>query len=209
VQFQEEVEVAPVPAGESSGGDSLDSESSGYIDPPGGPRTSTPYNNARNEERGEDRGNEGYEVSTFRGPAPVRPQKRKHVARKSTGGQPETSGKRGRPASPTKAAAKQQGGAKKKKLDPGTKALLEIRKYQKSTNLLIPKLPFSRVVREICQEICYSDMRFQTVALAALQEAAEAYLVTLFEDANMCAIHGKRVTIMQKDLLLVGRISRR
>ena len=100
------------------------------------------------------------------------------------------------------------------------------RKYQKSTNLLIPKLPFSRVVREICQEvriswnesnlfhenvpqICHSDMRFQTVALAALQEAAEAYLVTLFEDANMCAIHGKRVTIMQKDLLLVGRISRR
>ena len=88
---------------------------------------------------------------------------------------------------------------------PGTVALREIRKYQKSTDLLIRKLPFQRLVREIAQEF-NCDLRFQSVALMALQEAAEAYLVGLFEDTNLCAIHAKRVTIMVKDMQLARRI---
>jgi histone H3 len=88
---------------------------------------------------------------------------------------------------------------------PGTVALREIRKYQKSTELLIRKLPFQRLVREISQEF-KTDLRFQSNAIAALQEAAEAYLVGLFEDTNLCAIHAKRVTIMTKDMQLARRI---
>jgi histone H3/H4 len=87
----------------------------------------------------------------------------------------------------------------------GTVALREIRKYQKSTDLLIRKLPFQRLVREIAQDF-KNDLRFQSSAIAALQEAAEAYLVGLFEDANLCAIHSKRVTIMPKDIGLARRI---
>ena len=88
---------------------------------------------------------------------------------------------------------------------PGTVALREIRKYQKSTELLIRKLPFQRVVREIAQQF-KSDLRFQSQAVLALQEASEAYLVGLFEDTNLCAIHAKRVTIMPKDMQLARRI---
>jgi histone H3 len=87
----------------------------------------------------------------------------------------------------------------------GTVALREIRRYQKSTDLLIRKLPFQRLVREITAEIRY-DFRFQSAALQALQEASEAYLVGLFEDTNLCAIHAKRVTIMPKDMALARRI---
>ncbi|CAI9098361.1 OLC1v1034993C1 [Oldenlandia corymbosa var. corymbosa] len=91
---------------------------------------------------------------------------------------------------------------------PGTAALREIRKYQKSTELLTPKLPFQRLVREIAQECSATEVRFQNHAVLALQEAAEAYLVGLFEDANLAAIHAKRVTIMPKDILLARRIRR-
>ena len=87
----------------------------------------------------------------------------------------------------------------------GTVALREIRKYQKSTELLIRKLPFQRLVREIAQDF-KTDLRFQSSAVLALQEAAEAYLVGLFEDTNLCAIHAKRVTIMPKDIQLARRI---
>ncbi|CAN0415517.1 unnamed protein product, partial [Ascophyllum nodosum] len=83
--------------------------------------------------------------------------------------------------------------------------LREIRRYQKSTELLIRKLPFQRLVREIAQDF-KSDLRFQGSAVLALQEAAEAYLVGLFEDTNLCAIHAKRVTIMPKDIQLARRI---
>ena len=79
----------------------------------------------------------------------------------------------------------------------GTVALREIRRYQKSTELLIRKLPFQRLVREIAQDF-KTDLRFQSSAVLALQEASEAYLVGLFEDTNLCAIHAKRVTIMPK-----------
>ena len=79
------------------------------------------------------------------------------------------------------------------------------RKYQKSTDLLLRKLPFQRLVREIAQDF-KNDLRFQSTAIGALQEAAEAYLVSLFEDTNLCAIHAKRVTIMPKDIQLARRI---
>mmetsp|Transcript_9213 Transcript_9213/g.27152 ORF Transcript_9213/g.27152 Transcript_9213/m.27152 type:complete len:142 (+) Transcript_9213:66-491(+) len=88
---------------------------------------------------------------------------------------------------------------------PGTVALREIRRYQKSTELLVRKLPFQRLVREIAQRF-KTDLRFQASAVVALQEASEAYLVGLFEDSNLCAIHGKRVTIMPKDIQLARRI---
>ncbi|KAL6309688.1 histone H3 [Sparassis latifolia] len=96
---------------------------------------------------------------------------------------------------------------------PGTVALRDIRKYQRSTELLIRKLPFSRVVREIAVDMTTdmnvygaTGLRWQSSAIMALQEATEAYLVHLFEDANLCAIHAKRVTIMQRDIQLARRI---
>ena len=88
---------------------------------------------------------------------------------------------------------------------PGMMALREIRHYQKSTALLIRKLPFQRLVREIAQDF-RTDLRFQGAAILCLQEAAEAYLVRLFEDTNLCAIHAKRVTIIPRDLQLARRI---
>ena len=92
-----------------------------------------------------------------------------------------------------------------KKFRPGTTALKEIRHFQKGTALLIRRLPFQRLVREIAQDF-KTDLRFQMAAIKALQEAAEAYLVGLFEDSNLCAIHAKRVTIMPKDIQLARRI---
>ncbi|KXN89672.1 Histone H3 [Leucoagaricus sp. SymC.cos] len=145
-------------------------------------------------------------------PTPSPPKKKKTTApqrataRKSTGGVPPR----------THAVAPQpvQPPAKKKhKFRPGTVAIREIRKYQKSTDLLLRKLPFSRLVREIAEDMTtdlneYGDagLRWQSSALLALQEAAEAYLVHLFEDANLCAIHAKRVTIMPRDIQLARRI---
>lgn len=84
-------------------------------------------------------------------------------------------------------------------------ALREIRKYQKSTALLIRKAPFQRLVREIAQDF-RADLRFQGSALLALQESSEAFLVSLFEDSNLCALHAGRVTIMPKDMQLARRI---
>ncbi|XP_034432975.1 uncharacterized protein LOC117756542 [Hippoglossus hippoglossus] len=113
----------------------------------------------------------------------------KQTARKSTGG------KAPRKQLATKAARKSApatGGVKKPhRYRPGTVALREIRRYQKSTELLIRKLPFQRLVREIAQDF-KTDLRFQSSAVMALQEASEAYLVGLFEDTNLCAIHAKR-----------------
>ena len=95
----------------------------------------------------------------------------------------------------------------KKRWRPGTLALRNIKKYQRSTELLIRKRPFQRLVREITQELRSTiDTRFQSTALEALQEAAEAYIVGLFEDCNLCAIHAGRVTVMPKDMHLARRI---
>jgi histone H3 len=98
---------------------------------------------------------------------------------------------------------------KPRRYRPGALALQEIRKYQSSTELLIRKAPFQRLVREVADEIrglSAEPLRFQGSAVLALQEAAEAYLVGLFEDTNLCAIHAKRVTIMPKDMALARRI---
>jgi histone H3 len=88
---------------------------------------------------------------------------------------------------------------------PGERVALDIRRYQKETKLLIRKLPFQRLVREVTQDL-KDDIRYQLSALEALQEASEAYLVGLFEDTNLCANHAKRVTIMPKDMQLARRI---
>ncbi|KAM3848036.1 histone H3-like centromeric protein A [Vipera latastei] len=99
------------------------------------------------------------------------------------------------------------GHRRRRRYRPGFRALQEIRKYQKSTNLLIAKLPFSRVVREICLEYTRGvDMMWQSMALLALQEAAEAFLVHLMEDAYLCTMHAKRVTLHPRDIQLARRI---
>ena len=100
------------------------------------------------------------------------------------------------------------GGAKKPhRYRPGTIALRQIRRYQKSTCLLIPNAPFQRLVREItCEQSRYNHFLFQSKALMALQEASEAYITQLFEDTLLCAIHGNRKTVMPKDMRLARRI---
>jgi len=127
----------------------------------------------------------------------------KQTARKSTGGKAPRKGmatKAARLSSPA------TGGVKKPhRYRPGTVALREIRRYQKSTELLLRKIPFARLVREIAQDF-KSDLRFQSKAILALQEASEDYLVKIFEDCNLCAIHTKRVTIFPKDIQLARRI---
>ena len=126
----------------------------------------------------------------------------KQTARKST-----TGGKSPRKQLVTKAARAALPGAVKRphRYRPGTVALRDIRRYQKSTELLIRKLPFQRLVREIAAGIS-KDLRFQSVAILALQSAAEAYLVGLMEDTNLYAIHARRVTIFPKDMQLARRI---
>ena len=129
----------------------------------------------------------------------------KQTARKfSTGGK--------KPRKSIKTIVPEGGGGVKKphRFRPGTVALREIRRYQKSTDLLLRKLPFQRLVREIAQDFGRAGpdggLRFQSSAIACLQEAAEAYLVGLFEDTNLCAIHAKRVTIFPKDIKLARKI---
>ncbi|XP_058302071.1 histone H3.3A-like [Hylobates moloch] len=103
-------------------------------------------------------------------------------------------------------SATSTGGVKKPhRYRPGTLALREIGRYQKSTELLIRKLLFRRLVREIARDF-KTDLRFQSAAIGAPPEASEAYLVGLFEDTNLCALHAKRVTIMPKDVQLARRI---
>lgn len=127
------------------------------------------------------------------------------TAQKSTGGKfprKQLATKSGR-----KDAPHQDGIRKPHRYRPGTVALRDIRRYQKSTELLIRKLPFQRLVREIAQaEFPALQLRFQGSAVLALQEAAEAYLVGIFEDSLLCAIHAKRVTLMPRDIVLARRI---
>ena len=134
---------------------------------------------------------------------PITMARTKQTARKSTGG------KAPRKQLATKAAHKSAplaGGVKKPhRYRPGTVALREIRRYQKSTDLLLRKEPFQRLVREVYQDF-KGDLRFQSSVFLAYQEAVEAYNVGLFEDTNLCAIHAKRVTVMPKDMQLARRI---
>lgn len=89
---------------------------------------------------------------------------------------------------------------------PGEKALKEIRFYQRNTDLLIRRLPFARLVKEVQTYFFRRPYRWQAQAILALQEAAEGHIVALFEDAYLCTIHAKRVTLMPKDLQLARRI---
>lgn len=129
----------------------------------------------------------------------------KQTARKSTGGKLDKTAKK------LKLLKHRESKERRKMLKryrPGALALKEIRKYQKSTELLVPKIRFQRLVREICQSVsmCNFDYRFRVNALEALHEAAEAYLIGLFEDSNLCAIHAQRVTLMPRDFHLAVRI---
>lgn len=152
---------------------------------------------------------------THRPPTPMRPAAKGRSA--SPAKQQQQKKDRRKIAKPRKAPSKHvtksrnkaagaSGGIKKpQRFRPGTVALREIRRYQKNTDMLIRKLPFSRLVREIAQDF-KTDLRFQATAVAALQESAEAYLVGLFSDTQLCAIHAKRITIMPKDVHLSRRI---
>ncbi len=120
-------------------------------------------------------------------------KKRAQLARKSTSKAPQLAKK-------STAKAPQI-----RRYRPGERVDLDIRRYQKETKLLIRKLPFQRLVREVTQDL-KDDIRYQLSALEALQEASEAYLVGLFEDTNLCANHANRVTVMPKDMQLARRI---
>jgi len=97
---------------------------------------------------------------------------------------------------------------KPRKYRPGTVALREIKRYQKSTELLVRKIPFQRLVREVVFSLFPNDnYRFQSTALLALQEASEDYLVRMFTQVNDLAIHGKRVTIKPEDIHIWGRVT--
>ena len=128
----------------------------------------------------------------------------KQTARKNTGSKAPRKQLANKAARKT-ANVTDKGVKKPHRFRAGTVALREIRKFQKSTELLLRKLPFQRLVREIAQDF-KNDLRFRAQAIFALQEAAESYLVALFEDTNLCAIHAKRVTIMPKDIQLARRI---
>jgi histone H3 len=119
----------------------------------------------------------------------------KQIARKSTGGKTPRKSLRADAAPKSTPAIDSQGVKKQHRFRPATIALREIRKYHKSTDLFIWKLPFQRLVNEIASGF-RGDFRFQSSAIAALQEASEAYLVSLFEDINLCAIHANRVIMM-------------
>lgn len=108
--------------------------------------------------------------------------------------------------SQVKKTAPADGGVKRKfRFRPGTVAIREIKRYQRSADLLLPRAPFQRLLRDICLGI-NAQLRFQSNAISALQEATESYIVGLFEDANLCAVHAKRVTLMKKDMDLARRI---
>ena len=100
---------------------------------------------------------------------------------------------------------------RKKTWKPGTVALREIRRQQKSTELCIRKLPFARLVREIIHQVSAMNQEFrvQAYALQALQEAAEAFLITEFEMSVLVMIHSKRVTLLAKDMQLIQKVRRR
>jgi len=126
----------------------------------------------------------------------------KQTAKRSTGGRAP------RKALSVVAARKSYPGQPNKKphrYRPGTVALREIRRYQKSTEPLLQKTRFDRLVREVAEDF-RPDNKFQRAAIMALQEATEAYVIGLCEDGNLCAIHGKRVTLMPKDIALARQI---
>lgn len=133
----------------------------------------------------------------------------KQSARKTTGGKAprkQVSAKSARKG----VSSTPSGGAKRSRYRPGSVAMKEIRRYQKSTDFLIRKLPFQRACRSVVKESSNAtDIRFQGPALASIQEALEIYLVGLFEDAMLCASHSGRVTVFPKDITLVRKLRSR
>ncbi|MFA6159122.1 MAG: hypothetical protein WC763_05885 [Candidatus Paceibacterota bacterium] len=132
----------------------------------------------------------------------------KQALRRNVAGKIPRSSKKGKKIPRSGATPTAPGGETTKRrhrFRPGTVALREIRRYQKSTDLLIRKLPFQRLVREIAATF-RTDIRFQLSAMAALQESAENYMVGLFEDSNLCTIHAKRITLGPADIALARRI---
>mmetsp|Transcript_3901 Transcript_3901/g.5064 ORF Transcript_3901/g.5064 Transcript_3901/m.5064 type:complete len:143 (+) Transcript_3901:59-487(+) len=133
----------------------------------------------------------------------------KESSRKSTGKVPRaglvSKGKKTSSSKAKKASSGSSGTKKPHRFRPGTVALRDIKKYQKGTELLLRKLPFQRLVREIALS-GKDGLRFQASAVLAMQEATEAHMVNLFADTCLCAIHGRRVTIMPKDVQLARRL---
>ena len=138
----------------------------------------------------------------------------KQKARKSASGIPMLSRNEARRLAVVRAEARCTGGKelrtdgpKPRRYRPGTVALWEIRRYQRSTELLVRRVPFDHLVRELVQDLWRGGcvLRILPAAITALQEAAEAYLVLFFKDTNLCTIH-KCVTIMPKDIQLAQRI---
>ena len=109
--------------------------------------------------------------------------------------------------SQTKSSSKKEGadGKRKNRYRPGQAALREIKKYQKQTDLVIRRMPFQRLCRDIAREFV-PEVRFQPSTLQALQECTEMYIAGLFEDTQLCTLHAKRVTVYQKDMMLAQRI---
>ena len=129
----------------------------------------------------------------------------KRTDRKTFGGKAPRSTSGAQKTAARKSAPAASGVKKTHRYRPGTVAIREIKQYQKSTELLIRKLPFQRLVREISATF-KNDLRFSSSSILALQEAAEAYLVSLFEDTNLLCLHAKRVTISSRDMALARRI---
>ncbi|CAL9108244.1 histone H3 [Musa troglodytarum] len=151
-----------------------------------------------------------------------RPRKRFHFGRSA---EQQTPADANRPATPsgatpsttaTRSRVARQGAPsqskqqpRRRRFRPGVVALREIRNLQKTWNLLIPFAPFVRLVREITHFYSKEVNRWTPEALIAIQEAAETHMIEMFEDAYLCAIHAKRVTLMQKDIHLARRIGGR
>ncbi|KAI5647145.1 hypothetical protein M9H77_33150 [Catharanthus roseus] len=133
------------------------------------------------------------------------PDRPKRSAAASTSSTPSMSQRQSLRRSP-RSSRQPQSRKRKYRHKPGTVALREIRHFQKTWNLLIPAAPFIRTVKEISNFFAPEVSRWTAEALVALQEAAEDYLVKLFEDAMLCAIHAKRVTLMKKDWELARRL---
>ncbi|CAM9499598.1 unnamed protein product [Ascophyllum nodosum] len=133
----------------------------------------------------------------------------KNAAKKAVGGRkPSKQPSRRTPDRGSGSGAGGAGPPRRRRYRPGERALKEIRAYQRTTELLLRKLPFARLVKEVQESFTPvgKSYRWQGTALLALQEAAEAHLVSLFEDANLCALHARRVTVMVRDFQLARRI---
>ncbi|XP_028928067.1 histone H3-like centromeric protein A isoform X1 [Ornithorhynchus anatinus] len=142
--------------------------------------------------------------------SPAKPGRRKPESPRRSGRPPAGPPGPSRPSLPEergRRAPRPTPSPRRRRYRPGKQVLKEIRRLQKSTNLLLRKTPFARLVREVCLSYTRGvDFRWQSQALLALQEAAEAFLVHLFEDSYLCSLHARRVTLFPRDIQLARRI---